>query len=143
MEPSLLDKLVTEVRRYQNNDFLKAAMAVCALTANADDEVNLAERYGIDHALETEPALRLFDPAKAVRILDDYIFALREEGDAAKAVLDNKVRRFAGDHKRSRTLMRVAYLIIAADQEIHAAERAELDRLSALLDLDPAMVWPA
>ncbi len=143
MEPSLLDKLVTEVRRYQNKGFLKAAMAVCALAANADDEVNLAERYSIDHALETEPALRLFDPAKAIRVLDDYIFALREEGDAAKAVLDNKVSRFAGDHKRSRTLMRVAYLIIAADQEIHAAERAEFDRLCALLDLDPALVWPA
>lgn len=143
MEPSLLDKLVTEVRRYQNKDFLKAAMAVCALAANADDEVNLAERYSIDRALETEPALRLFDPAKAIRILDDYIFALREEGDAAKAVLDNKVSRFAGDHKRSRTLMRVAYLIIAADQEIHAAERAEFDRLCALLDLDPAEIWPA
>ncbi len=142
MEPSLLDKLVTEVRRYQNKNFLKAAMAVCALAANADDEVNLAERYSIDRALETEPALRLFDPAKAIRILDDYIFALRDEGDAAKAVLDNKVSRFAGDHKRSRTLMRVAYLIIAADQEVHAAERAEFDRLCALLDLDPGQVWP-
>ena len=142
MERSLLDKLVTEVRRYQNKDFLKAAMAVCALAANADDEVNLSERYSIDHALETEPALTLFDAAKAVRILDDYIFALREEGDVARAVLDNKVRRFAGDHKRSRTLMRVAHLIIAADQEIVAAERAEFDRLCALLDLDPAQVWP-
>ncbi len=142
MEPSLLDKLVTEVRRYQNKDFLKAAMAVCALAANADDEVNLAERYSIDRALETEPALNLFDAAKAVRILDDYIFALREEGDAAKAVLDNKVRRFAGTHKRARTLMRVAYLIIAADQEIVAAERAEFDRLCALLGLDHTQVWP-
>ena len=120
MEPSLLDKLVTEVRRYQDKDFLKAAMAVCALAANADNEVNLSERYSIDRAIETEPALNLFDATKAVRILDDYIFALREEGDAAKAVLDNKVRRFAGTHKRSRTLMRVAYLIIAADQEIVA-----------------------
>ncbi len=142
MEPSLLDKLVTEVRRYQNKDFLKAAMAVCALAANADDEVNLAERYSIDRAIATEPALNLFDAAKAVRILDDYIFALRDEGDAAKAVLDNKVRRFADTHKRARTLMRVAYLIIAADQEIVAGERAEFDRLCALLDLDPAQVWP-
>ena len=142
MERSLLDKLVTEVRRYQDKNFLKAAMAVCALAANADDEVNLSERYSIDHALETEPALTLFDATTAVRILDDYIFALREEGDAAKAVLDNKVRRFAGTHKRSRTLMRVAYLIIAADQEIVAAERAEFDRLCGLLDLDHTQVWP-
>ncbi len=45
MEHALLNKLVAEVHRYRNKDFLKVAMAVCALTANADDEVNLAERY--------------------------------------------------------------------------------------------------
>ena len=49
MKQTLLDKLVAEIRRYQSKDFLKAAMAVCALAANADDEVNLAERYSIDH----------------------------------------------------------------------------------------------
>ena len=143
MESSLLEKLATEIRRYQNKDFLKAAMAVCALAANADDEVNLAERYSIDHAIETEPALSLFDSAKAIRVLDDYIFALREDGEAARAVLDNKVRRFAGNHKRSRTLMRVAHLIITADDEIRDEERAEFDRLCALLGLDPVRVWPA
>ncbi len=39
--------------------------------------------------------------------------------------------------------MRGAYVIIAADQEIIAAERAEFDRLCALLDLDHTQVWPA
>ena len=142
MEPSLLDKLVTEVQRYRNKDFLKAAMAVCALAANADNEVNLSERYSIDRALANEPLLNLFDAAKAVRIFDSYLHALRENGATAREVLDNKVRRFAGSHKRSRTLMRVAYLIIIADQEIIAAERAEFDRLCALLDLDHTQVWP-
>ena len=141
MEPSLLDKLVTEVQRYRNKDFLKAAMAVCALAANADNEVNLSERYSIDRALANEPLLNLFDAAKAVRIFDSYLHALRENGATAREVLDNKVRRFAGSHKRSRTLMRVAYLIIIADQEIIAAERAEFDRLCALLDLDHTQVW--
>ncbi len=44
MERSLLEKLATEIQRYQNKDFLKAAMAVCALSANADNEVNLVHR---------------------------------------------------------------------------------------------------
>ncbi len=141
MERSLLEKLVTEIQRYQNKDFLKAAMAVCALSANADDEVNLPERYSIDHAIANEPALRLFDAGKAIRILDDYLFALRHEGDSAKQVLYKKVRRMAGDHKRSRTLMRVAYLVITADHEIGDEEKREFDRLCALLQLEPDQVW--
>ncbi len=141
MEPSLLEKLVTEVRRYQNKDFLKAAMAVCALSANADDEVNLSERYSIDHAIASEPALRVFDTWKAIEILDDYIFALRQEGDKAKQILYNKVRRMAGDYKRSRTLMRIAYLVITADHEIRDEEKWEFARLCALLDLEADQVW--
>ncbi len=141
MEHALLDKLATEVRRYQNKDFLKAALAVCALAANADDEVNLAERYSIDHIIANEPALQAFDASKAIEVLDDHIYALRQEGEPAKQILYNKVRRMAGDHKKSRTLLRIAYLIIAADHEIREQEKQEFARLCALLDLEPVQVW--
>ncbi len=141
MERSLLDKLATEIQRYQDKDFLKSAMAVCALSANADDEVSLSERYSIDHAIANEPALRVFDASKAIKILDEYIFALRQEGDRAKQVLYKKVSHMAGDYKRSRTLMRVAYLVIIADHEIRNEEKREFARLCALLDLDPGQVW--
>lgn len=141
MEQSVLAKLVTEVHRYQNKDFLKAAMAVCALAANADDEISFAERYRIDHAISHEPALHIFDQAKVTRMLDDYIHTLRSEPDRAKEILDNKIRRISTDHKKSRTLMRVAYLIITAEREIGKVERAEFTRLCTLLDLAPDQVW--
>ena len=141
MERSLLDKLVTEVKRYQSKDFLKASMAVCALAAAADDDVSLSEHYKIDHVLATEPALQIFDRGKAVDTLYTYIHALRTYGEDSKRVLYKKVQRMAGDHKRARTLMRVAYLIIAADGEIRDTEREEFTRLCRLLDLEPTQVW--
>ncbi len=141
MERSLLDKLVGEVLRYRSKDFLKASMAVCALAASADDEVSLSEHYQIDHALATEPALQNLDRRKATDTLYDYIHALRSDGEHSKRVLYNKVGRMAGDHKRARTLMRVAYLIIAADGEVRDAEREEFARLCRLLDLEPKQVW--
>ncbi len=141
MKRSLLDKLVAEVQRYQSKDFLKASMAVCALAAAADDEVSLSEHYKIDHVLATEPALQNFDRTKAVDTLYTYIHALRTHGEESKRVLYKKVQRMAGDHKRARTLMRVAYLIIAADGEIHDAERDEFTRLCGLLGLEPTQVW--
>ena len=138
---TLLRKLITELQRYQSKEFLKAAMAVCALTAIADGEVSLSERYSIDRAIANEPALRPFDTATAVRILDDYIFAIREEAEVAKGVLYDKVRRIAGDPKQARTLMRVAYLIIVADQQILEAEKEEFVRLCGLLNLEPDHIW--
>jgi tellurite resistance protein len=65
LERLLLDKLRAEVSRYQIKDFLKAVMAVCALTASADDQVLLAERCAITSAIKSEPAFHGFDVDKA------------------------------------------------------------------------------
>ena len=141
MENSLLEKLVTEVRQYHNKDFLKAAMAVCALAAISDNEVVLAEHYRADDILANDPALKIFDAQRAIDILYEYIYELRTHGEPARQILYNKVRRMTGDHKRSRTLMRVAYLIIAADGKIREAEKEEFTRLCHLLALEPEQVW--
>ena len=141
MEKSLLEKLVSEVQRFHNKDFLKAAMAVCALAAVSDDEVVLAEHYRADEILASEPALKVFDAQQAVDILYEYIYELRTHGEPARQILYDKVRRMTGDHKRSRTLMRVAYLIIAADGKFRDAEKEEFARLCRLLALEPEQVW--
>ena len=142
MDRPILDKLAAEVRQFQNRDFLKAAMAVCALAAVADDEVKPSEHRRIERVLATEPALMALDADKALDTLFAYIYALRSDRLSAAEVLDKKVQRMAGNRKRARTLMRGAYLVIAADGEIHDKERAEFWRLCELLDLEPRQVWP-
>lgn len=142
MDRPILDKLVAEVRQFYNRDFLKAAMAVCAFAAIADDEVKLSEHYRVSHVLAMEPALKVLDAEKAIDTLYAYIDALRADWTSAAKVLDKKVRRMAGDRKRARTLMRVAYLVITADGEIHDKEREEFWRICHLLDLEPRQVWP-
>ena len=96
MDRPILDKLVAEVRQFHNRDFLKAAMAVCALAAVADDEVKLSEYYRVDHVLATVPALMVLDAEKAIDTLYAYIYALRTDGPSAATVLDRKVRRMVG-----------------------------------------------
>jgi tellurite resistance protein TerB len=142
MEQTVLVKLVVEVRQFHNRDFLKAAMAVCALAAVADNEVKLSERYQIDAILAKEPALLAFDANKATDTLYAYIHALQTDWRSAADVLYKKIRRMAGNHKRARTLMRAAYLVIAADGEINSRERAEFWRICDMLKLDPREVLP-
>lgn len=141
MEQSLLDKLVTEARRYHSKEFLEAAMAVCALAAVADDEVVRAEHEQVEKVLAQEPALQLFDAQKAIDLLFADIYALRSKGEAARQQLYAKIRAQSGNHKRDRTLMRVAYLIILADGQIRDGERTEFANLCRLLGLEPEQVW--
>lgn len=141
MEDSLLEKLGGEIRRYQNKDFLKATMAVSALAAAADDEVDPAEIAALWNAVADEPALQFFDVEKAQEILDSYLKSIREEGDVARLVLYGKVKRMRGDAKRSRTLLRVAYLIIASDRLLLRRERREFRKLCVALDMEPSRIW--
>ncbi|MEH6631568.1 MAG: TerB family tellurite resistance protein [Halopseudomonas aestusnigri] len=145
MSSLLLEKLVTEVRRYQNRDFLHAAMAVCALTAYSDGEVSIQERYSIDYAMDNIEALKTFDPERAIEILDDYIYLLRGEkggvSEGAKAELYKKIKVFEGNYKKSRTLLRVAHLIICADREVDPREEKEFAMLCNLLGLESNKLW--
>ena len=141
LRDTLLEKLADEINRYNDKAFLKAAMAGCALTAAADDEVLMSEHYRIDELLAKDPVLRHLDTQKAIDILYDYIYAVRTEGDTARRILHGKVQRMAGDMKKSRTLLRVAYLVILADHEIRDSEREEFRRLARTLGLEPEQVW--
>ncbi len=141
MEKPLMDKLVYEARHYRNKDFLEAVMAVCALIALADDEFQAVERQRIFQAFARVPALRELDFHQALNILKAHVEALGRDGPAAKDMLYNKVGRMAGRHKRVRTLMRLAYLIILADDEVHEGELEEVRHICRLLGLEPDQVW--
>jgi tellurite resistance protein TerB len=136
-----MEKLVSEVQHYRNKDFLKAIMAICALVALADDEFQVVERQRIFQAFSRVPALKELDFNKALEILEAYTYVIGRDDAAAKQVLYKKVRRMAGKHKRVRTMMRLAYLIIMADEEIHDAEMREFRHLCDLLNLQPDQVW--
>jgi tellurite resistance protein len=142
MAGDLRAKLKDELDRYRNRDFLKAMMAVCALTALADGEFNIAEKYEVERIIETTDVLRAFNTKKVVGTFDDYIHAIRnEDRDRVLKVLNNKIARFATDYKGSRTLLRAAYLVIAADGEITEDELTEFNRIARLLEHQPDMFW--
>jgi tellurite resistance protein len=140
MQLTLTEKLRREVERYRNKDFLKAVLAVCALSARANPTIALDTRYRIDRILDSLDLVELFDRHKVTEILNDYIYAFEEDRARAVEVLDAKVRRIVGDHKKSRTLLRIAYLIMMADERMSASEQAEFDRLCQLLSIEPEVV---
>lgn len=131
------DKLRGELERYRNKEFLKAVLAVCALTSCADPTTSLATRFRVETVLDRLDAVCHFGRDKASAILDEYTDALQNDFDRAAAILHGKVRRFAGDYKRLRTLLRVAYMIIVADGTITPAEQAEFARLCGVLSIEP------
>lgn len=140
MQLTLTGKLRREAERYRNKDFLKAVLAVCALSARANPTIALDTRYRIDRILDSLDLVELFDRRKVTGILNDYIYAFEADRARAVEVLDAKVRRMVGDHRKSRTLLRIAYLIMMADGRMSESEEAEFGRLCRLLSIEPQAV---
>ena len=70
-----------------------------------------------------------------------YAEALGAGPAGAKAIMAGKPQRMAGKHKRARTVLRLADLIVAAKGAPSTAELTEFRRLCTLLDVRPEQVW--
>ena len=124
-----------------NKQFLEAVAAVCALMANADDDVALCERWAISTAIATDQEFEHFDTNAVDQLLEEYIRVLQEEDQSAKAKMFSKVRQMYGDKGKALALMRLAYSVMVSDHEIEDAERKEFSGLCLILDLDPEFVF--
>lgn len=127
----------------QNQEFMEAVAAVCALMASADETFQPCERSSIDAAISTDPAFAELDAATVGALLGDFIGRLEAEGVGVKPKLSQRVMRYVGDERRARALMRLAHRIMVADHQVDEAESREFQRLCRILDLDPEFVTQA
>ena len=129
----LLDGVQEQLLRYRNRTFLKAAMAASALTAYADGQVTLSERYRIDDILSTLERLKVYDPRKAVQILDEFLYALRESPEEARRVLIGKLERISADREAAELIVKIALSVCESDGVVVSAERAQFAEICDVL----------
>ncbi len=141
MQQLLLEKLVVEARHWRNKELLKAIMAICALAGLGAVALPVAARQGIFRAFARHPALRELDLVKALQMRDDYAKALDADPAGARAVMEAKLQRLAGKHKRARTALRLAYLILTGEAALGESNISKFRRLCVLLDVEPEQVW--
>ncbi len=134
---SILDEFNERIAQHRNRDFLKGAMAASALAAQADGKVTLSERYRIDEILARLERLRIYDPHKAVQILDGFFGELRDNPVVAEQVLLSKLRRIAADREAAELIARIALSVSESDGIFSAPERARFAEICAVLDLPP------
>ena len=127
----------------QNQNFMEAVAAVCALMASADETTQACERSSINAAISTDPAFAELDAETVGTQLNDFIAQLEAEGADAKPKLSQRIMRYFGDERRARALLRLAHRIMIADHDVNEAETKEFQRLCRILDLDPEFVTQA
>lgn len=139
---TVLDTFQERLAQYNDRDFLKAAMAACALAAYADGKVSLSERYSIDDMLENLQRLTLHNAEKAAQILDDFLHELRENPEGAEAVLIGKLKRIANDKTAAELVAAIALSVCQADGDFVYLERMQFQAICDNLGVDADSISP-
>ena len=121
--------------RHRNRPFLEATMATSALVAFSDGSVSFSERYRVDQILEHLDQLRAFDPHEAVDLFNDYVEALRERPEEARAQALAAIVPFAEDPDAARLIVRIGAAISQADGVFTESERTQIEEICATLGL--------
>ena len=127
-----------DVSGIRDKDFLKAAMAACALTILADGNSALSERFAIDDLLARMERLQLYDPQKAIAILDDFVYRLRSDEAKSRHILLAKIERLAKEREAAELIPQIVTTVALADGKVSAHEFAMLRHICVLLQVDSA-----
>jgi tellurite resistance protein len=128
----------TQLERYRNRGFLRAAMAACALVSMASGSVSFRKRVRVDSLLETLDALRVFDPHEGVEMFDEFAYAIKADPEAGRRqALDVIWKEVADDPEKARLLGRICLAVSERDGGMSEAEVREVASLCQALGLDP------
>ena len=133
-----LEFIQKAMERNRNKPFLKATMAASALAMLADGEIQLSERYRLDEILERLEGLRIYNPQKAIAILDEYIHDLRSDEARAREVLFGKLKRTANDAESARVIPSIVLAICLSDGVFSKQEKWVFEEICSALGRDPA-----
>lgn len=142
---SLVKEVRLMIRRHENKPFLRAAMAACALVADADRNISFSKRYCLDDIMETLDNLKVFDPHEGVDLFYDFVDAIRADPVAGRKQAFDAIRLGARDRATAAILMRLAIAIAAADDRVPEEEQKAIDDVAVALGINPSqhLSWVA
>jgi tellurite resistance protein len=123
-------------QKIRQQDFLKAAMAACALLSVADGEVNFAELMARDYVLDHVKQLQLCDPNQAADLFRDYTEALQENYEAEKSKILKLITPYADDAELAPLLLRICLVIAKADEQLKPSEQEIVNQLQQALQIE-------
>jgi tellurite resistance protein TerB len=129
-------KLANEMSKLKNADAANASLAIVALVAGADGEVEPEERKAGANFVRQGELFKAFDRAKLAETLEAYY--AKATNEILKEDLFDVIRKVKGDADVARTVVKVGIGIANADGEFEPQEKDILREVCQALNLNAA-----
>jgi tellurite resistance protein TerB len=134
---SKANDLKSEILKFKNQDFLKAAMAGSALIAMADGEISSDEKQKMVKFIENHDALSVFATSDVIKTFQDFVTQIEFDKDIGESKAYQALCKMKSNTEASRLLMRMVIAIAASDGNFDNNEKIVAIMIAKELKLDP------
>lgn len=116
---------------------MEGAMAAAALIAISDGDASVSEGAEVGRLMRVMDALKEHDPDKGIETYVRYVALARKSPEGVAEVREVVRRTVAEDREAAALLIVICHAVSEADGFVRQSELDEINRLAALVDVDP------
>lgn len=131
-------QLIAKKNELTSGAFRDASMAMCALVAAADGNIDPSERQRVTSLITTNEVLQNFSADDLQRRFNDYCAKLTSDFAFGKVSIMQEIAKAKKKPAEARAVIQIGIVIGGADGNFDASERAIVREACFALDLNPA-----
>lgn len=131
-------QLVSQVKQYKNKNFADATMAVCALVAAADGNIDSDERKKTASFIISNDTLAVFEVSQLQKTFITFCDKLTNDFDFGKIDLLQVISKLKKTPPQARAAIQVGIIIGKADGDFDDDEKQILREICHTLSIDKA-----
>jgi tellurite resistance protein TerB len=131
-------KMVAEVSKFKNKDFMEAIVDSCAIIAAADGSIDAVEKQKMAGFLQVSEELKHFDMSAVIERFNKTAGNFEFDADIGKAEALKAIGRLKGKDEQARMIVRVACAIGSSDGDFDEKEQSVAAEIARELGLNPA-----
>ena len=118
------DQLKTKSSQFKNKDFANGTMAMCALIAAADGNVDSSERSKVAALITSNDVLSIFPASELRERFDHYCDKLNSDFDFGKVEAVQALGKLKKKEDQARAVVQIGIIIGGADGSFDKSEQA-------------------
>lgn len=132
------DQLKTKSSQFKNKDFANGTMAMCALIAAADGNVDSSERSKVAALITSNDVLSIFPASELRERFDHYCDKLNSDFDFGKVEAVQALGKLKKKEDQARAVVQIGIIIGGADGSFDQSERAAVKSACQALGIPPS-----
>ena len=135
---SMNQNLSTKVSQFKNNDFANATMAMCALVAAADGDIDSSERQKTASFIMSNETLKIFDPSELREKFNFFCDKLTQDFDFGKIECIQTISKVRKNEGQARAVVQIGIIIGGADGDFDPDEKKVVKEACNSVGISPS-----